>query len=512
MRAAAVLRHMEWYRGLGSPRLCVAPMVDGSELAFRLACREFGAQLTWTPMLHARMTVETGGTYLSSHFTTSPSDRPLIAQFAGDNADTLIAAARYVEDRVDAIDINLGCPQGIARRGHYGAFLLDEPDLVVAIVTRLTKELKVPVTCKIRVLPTLEATLSLARRLEAAGCALLTVHGRTRTNMKQAITATDWAAIAAVKAAVGIPVIANGSIACAEDVRACLAATGVDGVMVSEAILENPGLFSDSIPTGGPLREALDAWAATTKALPATLPGHAAWPEDIPRVNSIGMAKRYCEISAAHRSTIGIVKSHVIKMLFGVFRAPEVQRAILRGLDEAVRQSDKDWSGALAALAVVLDDVQRSYDAHMLGLGRVPGVAGLPGFTLRTSYTSEVEARRQVLLAEWAASGSSPEPSAPSIPCPAWSRPEYLVDPVIAGGWYMRHRPDAYPDGGSKQAPLAIVWTGPQPAAPAVLATPSTTPAPASLTWGDSTFLPSPTSIPVDRVPRGPALKRKLES
>lgn len=79
-------------------------------------------------------------------------------------------AAKMLEDEVDAIDINLGCPQGIARRGHYGAFLLSEPDLICSIVKLLHDNLKVPVTCKIRLLPKEEDTMRLAKRIEQAGC------------------------------------------------------------------------------------------------------------------------------------------------------------------------------------------------------------------------------------------------------------------------------------------------------------------------------------------------------
>ncbi|MCV5335063.1 tRNA-dihydrouridine synthase, partial [Escherichia coli] len=79
----------------------------------------------------------------------------------------------------DAVDLNLGCPQGIARRGHYGAFLLEETDTVVAIVRALADGLAVPVTVKIRVLPTWEDTLRTVLALQAAGASAITVHGRT---------------------------------------------------------------------------------------------------------------------------------------------------------------------------------------------------------------------------------------------------------------------------------------------------------------------------------------------
>jgi hypothetical protein len=102
----------------------------------------------------------------------------------------VLAAARLAQDHCDAIDLNCGCPQGIARRGHYGAFLLDEPELIEDIVRTLVGGLRIPVFVKMRVLPQLERTLSLVKRLEAAGCSLLTIHGRTRE--QKTSCAADW--------------------------------------------------------------------------------------------------------------------------------------------------------------------------------------------------------------------------------------------------------------------------------------------------------------------------------
>ena len=103
----------------GAPRLVLAPMVNQSELAFRLLARKHGAGLTYTPMLHSsRFAADEA--YRLENFDEHASDRPLVVQFCGDDPATLLAAARLVQNRCDAIDINCGCPQGIARRGHYG--------------------------------------------------------------------------------------------------------------------------------------------------------------------------------------------------------------------------------------------------------------------------------------------------------------------------------------------------------------------------------------------------------
>ena len=110
--------------------------------------------------------------------------------------------ARRVPDGGDAIDLNFGCPQQIARRGHYGSFLLEETQLVQRLVRRLRDGLRVPVTVKMRVVlddPTGAKTVALARALQDSGASLLTLHGRTREMIKQKIGPCDFEIIARVK-------------------------------------------------------------------------------------------------------------------------------------------------------------------------------------------------------------------------------------------------------------------------------------------------------------------------
>jgi len=235
-----------FYKSIGEPKFICAPMVDQSELAFRMLTRRHGTTLCYTPMLHSRMTVE-DKSYLKDNFSTCPEDRPLFVQFCGNDPDTILKAAQMVEDRCDAVDINLGCPQGIARKGHYGSFLLGEPELIGRMVENLAKNLKVPVTCKIRILPKEEDTMHLVRTIVKAGCSLLTVHGRTKEQNKQKVGKCDWDMIRKIKQSVDIPVFANGGVYNYEDAIKCLEYTGVDGVMSSESLLENPALFSGEI-------------------------------------------------------------------------------------------------------------------------------------------------------------------------------------------------------------------------------------------------------------------------
>lgn len=238
-----------------------APMVGCSDLAFRLICRRYGAELTYTEMFFADRFVadeEYRRTYFLSQI--SPADRPLVVQFGGNDAQTLVAAALMAQPHCDAVDLNLGCPQKRACEGLFGAYLADREHWprVFAIVRALVAALAVPVFCKIRLQPTLAETVRFARGLQAAGCSLLAVHARQRGSAtRRRAGPADLSAVRAIKHALRIPVLTNGNVRRASDIEAALRRTRADGAMVAEPLLRNPAILQHGAADRPPLRRRL---------------------------------------------------------------------------------------------------------------------------------------------------------------------------------------------------------------------------------------------------------------
>jgi tRNA-dihydrouridine synthase 1 len=284
-----------WWKDMGSPRHVVAPMVDQSELPFRMFCRKYGADLCYTPMFNSRL-FATDPEYRKQQWSTCPEDRPLFVQFCGHDADTVLAAARVVEDQCDAVDLNLGCPQGIAKKGHYGSFLMEHWDVIHTILHTLAVELKVPVVAKMRIFESEELTLRYARMIRDTGIHLIAVHGRTREMKGQQSGIADLDMIAKVKAHItSVPIIANGNIRSFADIPPNFERTKCEAVMSAEGLLWDPRLFAN------PERPILTG--RTFQADKAT------------RLGAIAAAKEYIAFAIKYPTPFANVKAHVFKML-----------------------------------------------------------------------------------------------------------------------------------------------------------------------------------------------------
>ncbi|KAI0829112.1 hypothetical protein BC628DRAFT_1417455 [Trametes gibbosa] len=304
---------------LGSPKFIVAPMVDQSELAWRKISRRYGAQVVYTPMINAKMFAEGNRKpYREQNFDTvhgeegGPEDRPLIVQFCANNADHLLKSAKLLEAHCDAVDINLGCPQDIARRGHYGSFLQDEWDLIYEMINSLHKNLSIPVTAKFRVFSTVEKTVEYAKMLESAGAQILTCHGRTREQRGIRSGVADWEKIRAVKQAVSVPVIANGNMLFYGDIERCLAATGADAVMSAEGNLYNPAIF---MPAPSTCDTDTSLPSSSTSFQDASSPASLYLTGYHPRNTSLALEYLSIVKSQKTLTTPSAVKGHLFKLL-----------------------------------------------------------------------------------------------------------------------------------------------------------------------------------------------------
>jgi len=280
-----------FYESLGSPKYIVAPMVDQSEFAWRLLTRSFlpaelrTSILAYSPMLHAKMFAESPK-YRAQHFEPlntplampqTPAeaqlqtlteedayldgnpkiDRPLFVQFCANDPQYLFQAAKVVQPYCDAVDLNLGCPQGIAKRGHYGAFLQEDWDTIYKLINTLHKELDIPVTAKFRILETREKTLEYAKMLLSAGASIITCHGRQREQKGHNTGLADWSVLRYLREQLPpeTVIFANGNILQYDDIAQCLEQTKADGVMSAEGNLYDPTIFATPPPVGDEGRE-----------------------------------------------------------------------------------------------------------------------------------------------------------------------------------------------------------------------------------------------------------------
>jgi tRNA-dihydrouridine synthase B len=227
------------------PPVVLAPMAGVTDKPFRLLCKRLGAGLAVSEMTTADPKL--WHTRKSLHrMDHAGESEPVSVQIAGYDPGMLAEAARFnVANGAQIIDINMGCPAKKVCNVWSGSALLQDPPLVARICRAVAGAVEVPVTLKIRTGWDREHrnALDIAHIAEDSGIAALSVHGRTRADKYEG--EAEYATIAAVKAAVRIPVLANGDIATPERARHVLDVTGADAVMIGRGAQGRPWIFRE---------------------------------------------------------------------------------------------------------------------------------------------------------------------------------------------------------------------------------------------------------------------------
>lgn len=231
-----------------SPALVLAPMSGVTDMAFRRLVRECSPGSVGLVVSEFISIEGLTRNDLKSHrmLRYARDEHPIAIQIFGGDIDRMVEAAAIVQQSgVDVVDINCGCPvPKVVKRGG-GAELLRRVQHLERMLRAVRRELSVPLTLKFRTGWDAESIncVEVAQMAEAAGVAMVTVHGRTRVQLYTGMA--DWSLIGEVKQAVGIPVLGSGDVVGVAAARDRLAISGVDGLAIGRAAMENPWVFAE---------------------------------------------------------------------------------------------------------------------------------------------------------------------------------------------------------------------------------------------------------------------------
>ena len=225
--------------------LFLAPMAGVTDWAFRTVCAQLGAGVTVTEMVCSRALVYKD--QKTAKLLRKNAGSICGAQIFGNDPDTMAEGARLALEisGCDFLDINMGCPMPKIANSGDGSGLMRNPVLAGRIVEAVVRAVPVPVTVKCRLGWDKGSinVLDFTRRMEDSGAAMVTVHGRTRSQLYSGVA--DWDTIRKVKQQLSIPVIANGDITGAEAALRCAKWTGADGLMIGRSTFGDPWIFAE---------------------------------------------------------------------------------------------------------------------------------------------------------------------------------------------------------------------------------------------------------------------------
>ena len=222
----------------------LAPMAGITDLPFRLLCKEKGAGLLFTEMVSAKALMYNDDK-TQKLLKIEEKERPVAAQIFGHEIEAIEYAVKYLQDKVDIIDINMGCPAPKVTKNGDGSALLKDEDLIFKIVKTAVDASKIPITVKMRIGWDEENIngLKVAKIIEEAGASMITVHGRTRSQFYSG--EADWDIIKKIKENANIPIIGNGDIRDEEIAKKRLEETKVDGILIGRSAIGNPWIFEN---------------------------------------------------------------------------------------------------------------------------------------------------------------------------------------------------------------------------------------------------------------------------
>ncbi len=241
---------MEWHIGdVTIPnQVVVAPMAGVTNKAFRVICKKFGAGYVVCEMISDRGIMYRNKKTLSM-MTVDPHEHPMGIQIFGGTKETLVQAAKFVDENTDAdvIDINMGCPVNKVVNTDAGARWLLNPDKVYEMVSYVVDAVKKPVTVKMRTGWDDQHIFAVKNALaaERAGASAIAMHGRTRKQMYSGHS--DWHILHDVAQKLHIPFMGNGDVKTPEDAKRMLDEVGCDAVMIGRAAMGNPWMLTRTV-------------------------------------------------------------------------------------------------------------------------------------------------------------------------------------------------------------------------------------------------------------------------